>query len=127
MANTPTARGLRLSGQVELATVDAPPDWRRVDVLMEHAKGTYSGLAGSPAQKMERWMGHRPSTPDGLPVIGPSSRFPDVIYAFGQGHVGFASGPVTGRIVADQISGRATNINIGVFSPRRFRWKGQTS
>lgn len=121
MANTPTARGLRLSGQVELATIDAPPDWSRVDVLMAHAKGTYPGLAGSPSQKMERWMGHRPSTPDGLPVIGPSSRFPDVIYAFGHGHVGFASGPVTGRIVADQISGRAMNINIGVFSPRRFR------
>lgn len=119
MANTPTARGLRLSGQVELASVDAPPNWERVDILLEHARATYPALAARHDLSVDRWMGHRPSTPDGLPVIGPSSRSPDVVYAFGHGHVGFASAPATAALVAGYLSGAAPDLK--PFSPRRFR------
>ncbi|WNJ87987.1 FAD-binding oxidoreductase [Bosea sp. 685] len=125
MANTPTAKGLRLSGQVELASVDTPPAWGRIDILLEHALKTYPSLGRREDLTIDRWMGHRPSTPDGLPVIGASSRSPDVFYAFGHGHVGFASGPITGRIVADQISGAPGGHNTEPFSPRRFRWAGR--
>uniref|UniRef100_A0A9E7ZVB7 FAD-dependent oxidoreductase n=1 Tax=Bosea sp. NBC_00436 TaxID=2969620 RepID=A0A9E7ZVB7_9HYPH len=121
MANTPTAAGLRLSGQVELASIDAPPNWSRVDILMAHARGTYPALAGTQEKPVDRWMGHRPSTPDGLPVIGRSSRSPDIFYAFGHGHVGFAAGPATGRIVAQHVAGLPDVPDIAVFSPRRFR------
>ncbi|MCV9960460.1 FAD-binding oxidoreductase [Pararhizobium sp. BT-229] len=121
MANTPTTQGLRLSGQVELASIDAPPNWRRVDILLEHARKTYPALAKLKDIEIDRWMGHRPSTPDGLPVIGRSSRSPDVFYAFGHGHVGFASGPITGSIVAQQITGNDQPFNIRPYSPRRFR------
>jgi D-amino-acid dehydrogenase len=124
MANTPTAKGLRLSGQVELASVDTPPAWNRVDILIEHALETYPALGPREELSIDRWMGHRPSTPDGLPVIGVSSRSSDVFYAFGHGHIGFASGPITGRIVADEISRKSGNRDIMPFSPRRFRWRG---
>ncbi|MCA0402096.1 MAG: FAD-binding oxidoreductase [Proteobacteria bacterium] len=125
MANTPTAKGLRLSGQVELASVDTPPSWNRVDILVDHALKTYPSLGRKTDLVVDRWMGHRPSTPDGLPVIGSSSRSDDVVYAFGHGHVGFASGPTTGRIVADQIAGRPSDRDLKPFSPRRFRWIGR--
>ncbi|KAB1082162.1 FAD-binding oxidoreductase [Neorhizobium galegae] len=120
MGNTPTAKGLRLSGQVELATVDAPPNWDRVDILIQHALTTYPSLRASDISSIDKWMGHRPSTPDGLPVIGPSSRSPDVIYAFGHGHIGFASGPMTARLVADHIAGSPIE-EISRYSARRFR------
>ncbi len=120
MANTPTSKGLRLSGQVELASVETPPNWKRVDILIEHALSTYDHLTPRAEMKLDRWMGHRPSTPDGLPVIGASSRSNNVFYAFGHGHVGFASGPITGRIVADMVSGKAPTSSIEAFSPRRF-------
>ncbi|WP_347975745.1 NAD(P)/FAD-dependent oxidoreductase [Bosea vestrisii] len=121
MANTPTSAGLRLSGQVELASVDAPPNWNRVDVLTAHARTTYAALAGMQQLTVDKWMGHRPSTPDGLPVIGRSSLSPDVFYAFGHGHVGFAAGPATGRIVAEHVAGLADASDIEAYSPRRFR------
>jgi D-amino-acid dehydrogenase len=121
MANTPTSAGLRLSGQVELASLDAPPNWSRLDILMAHARRTYPVLAGMPEMPVDRWMGHRPSTPDGLPVIGRSSRSPDIFYAFGHGHVGFAAGPATGRIVAQHVAGLPDAPDLAVFSPRRFR------
>lgn len=120
MANTPTLAGLRLSGQVELAALDTPPNWSRVDILVAHARHTYPSLKGRENVVLDRWMGHRPSTPDGLPVIGPSTRSPDVLHAFGHGHVGFASGPVTGRMIADQIGGRPCCRDLAPFSPRRF-------
>ena len=44
MANTPTPAGLRLSGQVELAHVDAEPDWACVKILVRHALTTYRVL-----------------------------------------------------------------------------------
>lgn len=121
MANTPTERGLRLAGQVELAIIDAPANWKRVDILLDHARKTYPGLPVDGALSVDRWMGHRPSTPDGLPVIGASSRSEQVIYAFGHGHIGFATGPISGRLAADLVSGNAPTLDLGPFSPRRFR------
>jgi D-amino-acid dehydrogenase len=44
-----------------------------------------------------------------------------VIYAFGHGHVGMTSAPMTGKIVADLVAGRPPSIDIGPFSADRFR------
>ncbi|MGY8631874.1 FAD-binding oxidoreductase [Bradyrhizobium sp. 14AA] len=120
MANTPTAAGLRLSGQVELAHVDAEPDWARVDILVQHALKTYPGLGPLERLTIARWMGHRPSTPDGRPVIGASPASPDIFHAFGHGHIGLASGPITGRIIADLICGREAPIDLPPFAISRF-------
>ena len=122
MANTPTDRGLRLAGQVELARRDAPPDWRRVDILLRHARATYPQL--SQAQDLAgipRWMGHRPSTPDGLPVLGTASLCTDVIHAFGHGHVGLACAPAGARIVADLVSAAPATIDRAPYRAGRFR------
>jgi D-amino-acid dehydrogenase len=122
MANTSTTAGLRFSGQVELADVDAEPNWDRVEALLRHAVRTYPSLGLREHLAIEKWLGHRPSTPDGKPVIGRASGTPDVIHAFGHGHIGLASGPITGRIVADIISARTPSVDIEPFSPSRFRW-----
>lgn len=123
MANTPTLAGLRLSGQVELASINAEPNWERADILVEHARTSYPALNTAGLRILDRWMGHRPSTPDGLPVIGRSTVSPDVFYAFGHGHVGFASGPMTGKIVANYFGGRRTALDLSAYSPRRFSRK----
>lgn len=121
MANTPTDNGLRLAGQVELATIDAPANWKRVDILLNHARRTYPALPADFAISVDRWMGHRPSTPDGLPVIGMASGSKQVVYAFGHGHIGFATGPISGRLAADLVSGKPPLRDLAPFSPQRFR------
>ena len=121
MANTPTDRGLRLAGQVELARRDAPPDWCRVDILLRHARAAYPQLSQTQdAAGIPRWMGHRPSTPDGLPVLGTASLCADVIHAFGHGHVGLACAPASARIVADLVSAASTNIDCTPYRAGRF-------
>jgi D-amino-acid dehydrogenase len=118
---TPMDTGLRFAGTVELAGLDAPPDWRRARILLEQGRKMLPGLPAShPEERISMWMGHRPSLPDSLPVLGPSRATPDVIYGFGHGHVGMTSAPMTGKVVADLVAGRPASINIAPFSPARF-------
>ena len=65
-------------------------------------------------------MGHRPSLPDSLPVIGRSTALPDIVYAFGHGHVGMAAAPMTGKVVAEVLSGKPPSVDLAPFSPARF-------
>lgn len=120
MANTSTTTGLRISGQVELASVEAEANWQRVEVLLRHAARTYPSLPKREDLVIETWLGHRPSTPDGRPVIAPSTASPDIIHAFGHGHVGLASGPSTGQVVADLIAGRTPHVDLAPFAATRF-------
>src|SRR5207237_1264585 len=84
------------------------PDWRRAQILLEQGRKMLPGLAAShPQERISVWMGHRPSLPDSLPVLGPSSATQDVIYAFSHGHAGITSAPMTGQIVAVLAAGRA--------------------
>ena len=118
---TPMALGLRFAGTVELAGLTAAPDWRRARILLEQGRRMLPGLAADHAdERISMWMGHRPSLPDSLPALGPSRATPDVIYAFGHGHIGMTSAPMTGRIVADLVSGRPASIDISPFAPGRF-------
>jgi D-amino-acid dehydrogenase len=119
MANTPTDMGLRLSGQVELATVEKPPNWERAEVLQRHALASYPYLSADKAPDLRLWMGHRPSTPDGLPVIGPLSRYPRLIAAFGHGHIGIAAAPKTADLVLDALENRICD-DARPFLPNRF-------
>ncbi len=116
-----TRAGLRVAGTVELAGLDAAPDWRRAEVLRDAMLKTIPSLPRDlPADRIKVWMGHRPSTPDGLPVIGRASGCADVVHAYGHGHIGLASGAMTGRLVADLVSDKPPTIEIGPFSPQRF-------
>lgn len=65
-------------------------------------------------------MGFRPSLPDSLPVIGPATASPRVLYAFGHGHLGLTQSAATGKLVADLAAGRRPSIPLEPFRPDRF-------
>jgi D-amino-acid dehydrogenase len=120
MGNTPTNMGLRLSGQVELATVEKAPDWRRSEVLLKHALASYPNLAKQDLQHLKLWMGHRPSPADGVPVIGKLTQHQGIVAAFGHGHIGIAAAPKTAEIVLDAINNVPPSDSVCAFSPARF-------
>jgi D-amino-acid dehydrogenase len=115
---TPMEGGLRIAGTVELAGLRAPPDYRRADALLAKAQRLLPGL--EPGQH-ERWMGHRPSLPDSMPVIGRAPRASNAYLAFGHGHVGLTAAAPTGEIVADLVAGRTPFMNVAPFAAERFR------
>ena len=121
----PTSRGfylcpmqgrLRVAGTVELGGLTAPPSPHRIAKLIQGAQAIFPHL-GTPSRN---WMGFRPSMPDSLPVIGPSRGGADIIHAYGHGHIGLTLAPVTARIVADLIAGRAPELNILPYRADRF-------
>lgn len=117
---TLTETGLRIAGQVEIGGMSAAPNWKRADILLRHLLGLFPDLRPKDEGRIARWHGHRPSTPDGLPVIGRSRASPDIIHAFGHGHVGLVASARTGRLVAALIAGAAPEIPLAPFDPRRF-------
>ena len=114
---TPMDCGLRLGGTAEFAGVDAPPDYRRARILLEHGRRAFPGLNGEGATE---WMGCRPSLPDGLPIIDRSPRFANVFFAFGHAHFGLTEAPTTGKLIAEMIGGRPTSIDMTPFRVARF-------
>jgi D-amino-acid dehydrogenase len=112
----PMAGRLRVAGTVELGGIAAPPSPHRWAVLERGARVVMPGL-GPPDR---RWMGLRPSMPDSLPVIGASRGGPEVIHAFGHGHLGVTLAPVTAAAVAALVAGRAPPVDLAPLAPGRF-------
>lgn len=121
----PTSRGfylcpmtgrLRVAGTVELGGLTAPPSPHRVAKLVEGARAIFPDL-GAPSRE---WMGFRPSMPDSVPVIGPSAGGGDVIHAYGHGHIGLTLAPITARLVAALVAGRAPEMDLTPYLPTRF-------
>jgi D-amino-acid dehydrogenase len=113
----PMLDGIRLTSGVELAGLDAPPDFSRIRRLLPAAREALPGLSGRVTRE---WLGYRPSTPDSLPVIGRSPCCNAVIYAFGHQHLGLTLGPITGRLVAALAAGRQPEFDLAPYRTDRF-------
>lgn len=119
MALTPMLQGLRVAGQVELASVKAAPDWRRAEIL----RGWVSRVFQAPfegAAVIDKWMGHRPSTPDGLPCIGAARACAGLFYGFGHGHTGLTQAPATAKLLAALVASREPAFDASPMSVQRF-------
>jgi D-amino-acid dehydrogenase len=114
---TPMNAGLRLAGTVEFAADGAPMNPRRADMLFDIAAPYLPGLSREGAS---RWMGVRPSLPDGRPAIGRASRHAHLYYCFGHQHVGLTQAAVSASLLADVMAGGATSIDPRPFNLDRF-------
>lgn len=113
----PMEMGVRIAGTVEFSDLRKPPNRRRTDALLRN------GVATIPALRAERyttWMGHRPCTPDSLPVLGRAPRDPALVFAFGHGHQGLIGASKTAQIIADLIADRVPSIDLRPFAVDRF-------
>ncbi|MDG2475180.1 MAG: FAD-binding oxidoreductase [Paracoccaceae bacterium] len=115
---TPMDGGLRCAGVVEFGGLKAPPSEAPLNLIRRKIKEVYPDLQ---FDEELTWMGHRPSTPDSLPLIGSVDGFADVICAFGAQHIGLTVGPKLGILVSDLIFGRRTNFDFNPFKANRFR------
>lgn len=115
---TPMQVGLRIGGSVEMGGLDAAPNYARSKALLKLAQRYIPNLN---TEGGTEWMGHRPGTPNSVPVISPSSRATNVHYAFGHGHLGLSMSVVTGALIADMISGTQSDIDMTPYRIDRYR------
>ena len=113
---TPMNQGLRAVGTVELGGFDNPISKKRIDYIDKCAKELLPQLGDF----HDEWLGFRPTLPDFLPVIGPSLKNRNIIYAFGHHHLGWTLGAITGKIVSGIVNEEKTNLDLSAYSSARF-------
>ncbi|RSD14789.1 NAD(P)/FAD-dependent oxidoreductase [Amycolatopsis eburnea] len=112
---TPYGDRVRITGAMEIADRDAPFDGRRIDALLRSLRPL---LDAGWDDFREPWVGSRPLTPDGLPVVG-ATKLPGVHVAGGHGMWGVTLGPVTGKLLAEQIMSGASAPGLRPLDPLR--------
>lgn len=116
LACTPYQGRLRVAGTMEFRGPDEPFQARRVQAIINQARMLLQGVDLDDRQ--DEWVGSRPVTPDGLPLIG-ATRAPGVYVAGGHGMWGIVLGPATGKLLAEQITTGRVNPAIAPFNPLR--------
>lgn len=116
VACTPAGDRLRVAGMMEFRPVDAPLDTRRIHAIVEAARPLLRGADLD--VRRDEWVGARPCTPDGLPLVG-ATRNPRVFVAGGHGMWGIVLGPVTGRLLAERMTTGRVPSELVPFDPLR--------
>ena len=113
---TPMNQGLRAVGTVELGGLKNPPSKKRIEYLIRSAKELLPQLGSHD----DEWLGFRPTLPDFLPILGPSLKNKNIIYAFGHHHLGWTLGAITGKIISGIVAEEKTNLDLSPYSSKRF-------
>lgn len=116
VACTPYQGRLRVAGTMEFRGPDDPPAAPRFDAIVRSVRDLLSGVNWDSAA--HHWVGPRPVTADGLPLIGATAD-PRVFVAGGHGMWGITLGPVTGMLLAERIVTGKDPKAIGPFNPLR--------
>jgi D-amino-acid dehydrogenase len=117
---TPYPGALRFAGTLSLAGFDLSVDNPRVDPIRQQIRRYLPELSEEAMEEPSVWVGFRPASPDGLPIVGPLAGRPEVLVATGHGMTGLTLGPVTGHLVSDLLVGSTPIVDPDPVSPGRF-------
>ncbi len=115
---TPMGDFLRLAGTLELSGLNHKILQPRLENLTDSAGRYLAGLEGG--RSRDDWVGLRPVTPDGLPVVGPAPGLDGLFVANGHAMLGLTLGPVTGKLLAEWIVRGAPSEDLSALVPDRF-------
>jgi D-amino-acid dehydrogenase len=118
VAVTPMGDKLRFTGRLEVGNMSTTPEPKWITAI-ERSVREYIQL-DEKLDIQETWAGLRPTTPDGVPLIGFSSRFSNLMLATGHAMLGLSLGPGTGQVVAELANGVQPVFELSTFSPHRF-------
>ncbi len=120
VAITPMGDRLRFAGTLELAGLDLSINKRRVEAIRKAVPQYLSNLdTGAPGEG-EVWSGMRPCSPDGLPFLGRFKDIKNLSIATGHGMIGISLAPISGKLIADNLAGKRSAIDMAPFQPERF-------
>lgn len=117
VALTPFDRSVRISGTMELSGLTLRLDRRRLDAL-RRAVERYLGAWPSGNGETE-WVGVRPLTSDGLPVIGRVPGYQNAFVITGHAMMGMTLAPASAAVLADLIT-EGVSAPLAPFDPARF-------
>jgi D-amino-acid dehydrogenase len=119
VACSPFGNAVRLSGTFDIGRRDSALDRKRLEMVVRQGLSYLEDWR--PTDVEVEWVGHRPTSVDDLPIIGPVPGHEGLYVATGHGTLGVTLGPVTGALAAREISERAEQPLLAPFRLTRFR------
>jgi D-amino-acid dehydrogenase len=120
VAVTPMGGALRIGGTMEIAGWNEDINPARVRGIIKSAVTYFPVFKESDFEGIQPWCGLRPCSPDGLPYLGRTEKFSNLTIATGHAMMGLSLGPITGRLVAEILSGETPSHDLTLLSPDRF-------
>lgn len=120
VAVTPMGSSLRFGGTMEIVGTDRSVNMNRVKGIVETIPKYYPEMSVDVPDPKAVWNGLRPCSPDGLPYIGRSRKYKNLIIATGHSMMGVSLGPATGKLVTELVNETQTSMDISKFDPGRF-------
>jgi D-amino-acid dehydrogenase len=120
VAVTPMGSALRFGGTMEINGTDRSVNMNRVKGIVETIPKFYPEMNVAVPAAKEVWNGLRPCSPDGLPYIGRSVKFHNVVIATGHSMMGLSLGPATGKLVSELIDEKPLSMKLDQLNPERF-------
>ncbi len=111
---------IRFGGTMEITSTKTPPRINRVEGLLNAVKRYYPefDIAVPPVEKI--WYGFRPCSADGLPYLGRTNKWNNVVIATGHAMLGLSLGAASGKLVAELVNEEKLSMDIEPFNPNRF-------
>lgn len=120
VAVTPMAGTLRFGGTMELAGLNESINPVRVRGIIKSVSDYYPDFSPRDFDGVQPWCGLRPCSPDGLPYLGRTAQYNNLCVATGHAMMGLSLGPISGKLIAEILSGEAPSIPLEMLSPDRY-------
>ena len=122
VAVTPMQHGISFAGTMEINGLDLSINPRRVKGIQKSIPNYFPQFSEASFAGTETWAGLRPCSPDGLPYIGKTNKFDNLIVATGHAMLGVSLGPITGQLVAEIANEEKPHIDDTLLKVDRFGW-----
>ena len=120
VAVTPMDGALRFGGTMEIAGLNEDITARRVQGIIKAAVKYYPEFRTEDFAGIQPWRGLRPCSPDGMPYMGRTGKFANLVIATGHAMMGLSLAPATGKLMAQVIDGEKPDFDLALLSPDRF-------
>ena len=120
VAATPMGRSLRFGGTMEIAGLNEDINPVRVRGIINSVARYYPEFTSADFDGIQPWRGLRPCSPDGMPYVGRTAKFTNLSLATGHAMMGLSLGPITGRVMAEIISGEKPKFDLAQLLPDRY-------
>lgn len=111
---------IRFGGTMEITSTQTPPRMSRVQGVLQAVERFYPEFK-VPVPTMDKvWWGYRPCSADGLPYIGRTKQWKNVVMATGHAMLGLSLGAGTGKLVSEIVNEEQFSMNIAPFDTNRF-------
>jgi D-amino-acid dehydrogenase len=120
MAITPMGSSLRFGGTMEMAGLNEDINPVRIQGIIKAVPKYFPKFNTADFAGIQPWRGLRPCSPDGLPYLGRTTKYSNLILATGHAMMGMSLSPITGRIVGQLVSGEKPVFDLQLLSPDRY-------